>query len=150
MLEIIGILAFVLAIIGGFKLMEYGMTYLDDYFEDFDNLLPFISFLVIFLGILILINMLGKVVKKMIDLTLLGGVDNFAGAIIGIAKWAIGLSIVLWLTHHYGIELPGQNEDLVLYPFLTDLAPNVIESAGGILPFAEELFDSIKDLISPI
>ncbi len=150
MLEIIGILAFVLAIIGGFKLMEYGMTYLDDYFEDFDNLLPFISFLVIFLGILILINMLGKVVKKMIDLTLLGGVDNFAGAIIGIAKWAIGLSIVLWLTHHYGIELPGQNEDLVLYPFLTDLAPNVIESAGVILPFAEELFDSIKDLISPI
>ena len=150
MLEIIGILAFVLAIIGGFKLMEYGMTYLDDYFEDFDNLLPFISFLVIFLGILILINMLGKVVKKMIDLTLLGGVDNFAGAIIGIAKWAIGLSIVLWLTHHYGIELPGQNEDLVLYPFLTDLAPNVIESAGGVLPFAEELFDSIKDLISPI
>ena len=71
MLEIIGILAFVLAIIGGFKLMEYGMTYLDDYFEDFDNLLPFISFLVIFLGILILINMLGKVVKKMIDVILL-------------------------------------------------------------------------------
>ena len=150
LLEIIGIFAFVLAIIGGFKLMELGMTYLEGYFEGFNNLLPFISFLIIFLAILILINMLGKVVKKMVDLTLLGGVDKFAGAIIGIAKWAIGLSIVLWLTHYFGIELPGQNEELVLYPFLTELAPNVIESAAVILPFAEELFDSIKDLISPI
>ena len=35
LLEIVGILAFVLGIIGGFKLMELGMTYLDDYFEDF-------------------------------------------------------------------------------------------------------------------
>ena len=72
--------------------MEYGMTLLDQYFEDFDNLLPFISFLIIFLAILLLVNMLGKVVKKMVDMTLLGGVDRFAGAIVGIAKWAIGLS----------------------------------------------------------
>lgn len=150
LLEIIGIIAFILAIIGGFKLMEFGMSYLDDYFEEFDNLLPFISFLVIFVGILLLINLIGKVVKKMVDMTLLGGVDKFAGAIIGIAKWAIGLSIVLWLTNNFGIELPGQKEPLVLYPFLKDLAPNVIEGASFVLPFAEELFDSIKDLISPV
>lgn len=126
------------------------MSYLDDYFEEFDNLLPFISFLVIFIGILLLINLLGKVVKKMVDMTLLGGVDKFAGAVIGIVKWAIGLSIVLWLTNNFGIALPGQNEELVLYPFLKDLAPNVIEGAAFVLPFAEELFDSIKDLISPV
>lgn len=44
LLEIFGVLAFVLAIIGGFKLMETGMVYLSEYFEDFDQLLPFISF----------------------------------------------------------------------------------------------------------
>jgi len=126
------------------------MIYLDDYLDGFDNLLPYISFLVIFLAILLLINLLGKVVKNMVDLTLLGGVDKFAGAVVGIAKWAIGLSIILWLTSNYGIDLPGQNEELVLYPFLTDLAPKIIESASFIMPFAEELFDSIKELIAPI
>ena len=150
LLEIVGILAFVLGIIGGFKLMELGMSYLDEYFEDFDHLLPFISFLVIFLGILLLVNLLGKAVKKMLDMTLLGGVDKFAGAIVGIAKWAIGLSIILWLTHHFGIELPGQDEDLVLYPYLTDLGPNLIQSLSVVLPFAEEMIDSIKELVSPI
>lgn len=130
--------------------MELGMTYLDEYFEDFDHLLPFISFLVIFLGILLLVNLVGKAVKKMVDMTLLGGVDKFAGAIVGIAKWAIGLSIILWLTHHFGIELPGQDEDLVLYPYLTDLGPNLIQSLSVVLPFAEEMIESIKELVSPV
>jgi membrane protein required for colicin V production len=150
LLEVVGILAFVLGIIGGFKLMELGMTYLDDYFEDFDHLLPFISFLVIFLGILLLVNLLGKAVKKVVDMTLLGGVDKFAGAVVGMAKWAIGLSLILWLTDNFGIRLPGQDEDLVLYPYLAELGPNLIKSLSVILPFAEEMVESIKELISPV
>ena len=150
LLEIVGILAFVLGIIGGFKLMELGMTYLRDYMDGMDHLLPFVSFLIIFLGILLLVNLIGKAVKKMVDMTLLGGVDKFAGAVVGIAKWGIGLSIVLWLTHHFGIELPGQDEDLVLYPYLTDLGPNLIQSMSVVLPFAEEMIDSIKELVSPV
>lgn len=150
LLEVVGILAFVLAIIGGFKLMEFGMTLLADYFEDFGNLLPFISFILIFLAIILLVNMLGKAVKKVIDMTLLGGVDKFAGAVVGMAKWAIGLSIVLWLTQNFGIELPGQDEELVIYPYLTELAPNIIESLSVVMPFAEEMIQSIRELISPV
>lgn len=150
LLELFGILAFVLAIIGGFKLMELGMSYLSDYLEGVDHLLPFISFLVIFIAIILLVNMLGKLVKKMVDMTLLGGVDKFAGAIIGIVKWAIGLSIILWLTLNFGIELPGQDEELVLYPFLADLGPNIISALDVVLPFAEEMLESIKELISPV
>jgi len=150
LLELFGILAFVLAIIGGFKLMELGMSYLSEYLEGVDHLLPFISFLVIFIAIILLVNMLGKLVKKMVDMTLLGGVDKFAGAIVGIVKWAIGLSIILWLTLNFGVELPGQDEELVLYPFLADLGPNIISALDVILPFAEEMLESIKELISPV
>ena len=150
LLEIIGILAFVLAIVGGFKLMQLGITYLKDYFEGIDHLLPFISFIIIFLAIILLINMLGKVVKKMIDMTLLGGVDKFAGALVGMVKWAIGISIILFLTINFGIELPGQDEDLVLYPFMVDLGPNIISALDVVLPFAEEMLESIKELLSPL
>jgi membrane protein required for colicin V production len=150
LLEIFGILAFVLAIIGGFKLMELGMTYLSEYFDGIDNLLPFISFLVIFIAIILLVNLFGKLVKKMVDMTLLGGVDKFAGAIVGIVKWAIGLSIILWLTNNFGIELPGQDEELVLYPFLAELGPSLITALDVVLPFAEEMLESIKELISPV
>lgn len=150
LLEIFGVLAFVLAIIGGFKLMEVGMVYLSEYFDFVDQLLPFISFIIIFLAIILLVNMLGKLLKKAIDLTLLGGFDKFAGAILGLVKWAIGVSILLWLVNNFGIELLGQNEDLALYPFLTELGPRIISSLDVILPFAKEMLESIKELLSPV
>jgi len=130
--------------------MELGMTYLSAYFDGIDHLLPFISFLVIFIAIILLVNLFGKLVKKMVDMTLLGGVDKFAGAIVGIVKWAIGLSIILWLTNNFGIELPGQDEELVLYPFLAELGPSLITALDVVLPFAEEMLESIKELISPV
>ena len=150
LLEIVGILAFVLAIVGGFKLMERGMSYLSGYFDDFGHLLPFISFIFIFVAIILLVNIFGKLLKKMIDMTLLGGFDKFAGAVVGIIKWAIGLSIILWLTFHFGVELPGQHEALVLYPFLARLGPNLIASLNTVLPFAQEMLESVKALISPV
>jgi len=130
--------------------MELGMTYLSEYFDGIDHLLPFISFLVIFIAIILLVNLFGKLVKKMVDMTLLGGVDKFAGAIVGIVKWAIGLSIILWLTNNFGIELPGQDEELVLYPFLAELGPSLITALDVVLPFAEDMLESIKELISPV
>lgn len=150
LIELIGIVAFVLAIIAGFKLMEVGMVYLDQYIEGFNELLPFLSFIIIFLAIIILINMLGKLLKKMIDMTILGGFDSIAGAIVGIAKWAIGVSILLWLCNNFGFELPGQNEELVLYPYLAELGPNIIASLDAVLPFAQDMLDSIKELLSPV
>lgn len=150
LIEVIGIVAFVLAIIAGFKLMEMGMTILAEYIEGYTELLPFLSFIIIFLGIILLINMLGKLLKKMIDMTILGGFDKAAGAVVGLLKWAIGVSILLWLCLNFGVALPGQEEDLVLYPFLAELGPNLIASLDSVLPFAQDMLDSIKEMLSPV
>lgn len=148
LLEIIAVLAFVLAIIGGFKLMEVGVTFLSAYLENYGQLLPFISFILLFLLIILLINMLGKALKKVIDMTLLGGLDRFAGAVLGLLKWGLGVSILLWLLFHFGIRLPGQDEAHVLYPFLVEVGPNLIDRLSSLLPFASELIANMKDLIS--
>ena len=150
LIELIGIIAFVVAIIAGFKLMEVGITILTDYIEGYSELLPFLSFLIIFLAIILLINMLGRLLKKMIDMTLLGGFDKAAGGIVGLVKWAIGVSILLWLCVNFGIELPGEDEELVLYPFLVELGPNIIAKLDAVLPFAQDMLDSIKELLSPV
>lgn len=150
LIEVIGIVAFVLAIIAGFKLMEVGITILSEYIDGYSELLPFISFIVIFLAIILLINMLGKLLKKMIDMTILGGFDRAAGAVVGLLKWAIGVSILLWLCLSFGVELPGQEEELILYPFLAELGPNLISKLDAVLPFAQDMLDSIKEMLSPV
>ena len=90
-MEIVSILAFILAIIGSFKLLQEGMTFMQEQFDVSGKLLPYLTFIIIFILIILVVNLLGKALKKILDMTLLGSFDNLAGAVIGLFKWASGL-----------------------------------------------------------
>jgi len=148
LLEIVAIIAFILAIIGGFKLLHLGMDFLDQYFNIRGDLLPYISFILIFIVIIIGINLLGRALKKVIDLTLLGAVDKLAGLLLSVLKWAFGLSVILWLTNTFGISLPDEwIEGAILYPLILPLAPKVVDLFSSFMPFAQDLFDLIKNML---
>lgn len=147
-MELATILAFVLAIIGGFKLLHWGMGLLDQYFEINGNLLPYVAFILIFVGIVLLVNLIGKLLKKVLDMTLLGSLDAFAGGLVGLLKWTFGVSIILWLTTNVGLLIPTQYiNDSLLYPYIVNVAPTVIEYVAIIWPLAEDLFHPIKELV---
>ncbi len=146
-IEVIAILAFILAIIGGFKLLHVGMEYLSKVYDGFGSLLPFVSFIIIFILIIILVNILGKALKKVIDWTPLGAVDSIAGAAVGILKWALGLSILFWLFDAFGFNFP---EALVknskIYPQIQQIAPKLGEVIVNVFPSTESFFNSLKEL----
>ncbi|MEM6523093.1 MAG: CvpA family protein [Bacteroidota bacterium] len=148
LLEAIAVLSFVLAIIGGFRLMHWGMSVLSERFDLNGQILPYISFLLIFVSIVIAVNLLGKFLKTILDMTLLGSIDNLAGALLAILKWAFGISILLWLSNSFGISVEGSwtNNSLIL-PYLLTLAPKVVDLVSEVLPFASDLFDSITELV---
>lgn len=149
-MEIVSVLALFLGILGAFKLLHFGMDWLDEYFEISGQLLPFVSFILLFIGIVILVNLLGKSVKKILDMALLGGFDSLAGAIIGIIKWAFGLSLLVWLSESFNV---GPSEEItessIFYPFIETMAPNVLDFLSGILPFANGLIESIEEMLGP-
>jgi len=146
-MELVGIIALVLAVLGAFRLLQAGMEFLNNYIPEYSNFIPFIAFIGIFIGILILVNLIGKFTKKFLDLTILGAFDNFAGAIIGIFKWAFLVSIVLWLSLQVNLTIPDRlTEKSYLYPYILDFAPTVGNYISAIFPFASDLFESIKEL----
>ena len=149
MMEVIAILAFILAIIGSFKLLHAGMDFLDRHFEISGKLLPYIAFIVIFIVIIILVNMLGKWIKKLLDMTLLGSFDNVAGAIIGILKWAFGISVLIWITISFDVNLSEKwSEGALLYPWVEAFAPKVVQWISSVFPFLEGLYDMVREMLS--
>lgn len=148
LLEVIAILAFILAIIGGFKLLHLGMDLLSEHFNIAGKLLPYIAFIVIFILIILMINLLGKLLKKVVDLTLLGPIDSMAGAVLSVLKWAFGLSVIFWLSSSFGLDLPEEwTVDSVLYPYLLSFAPKAAGYFAAVVPFAHDLFDMIKGML---
>ena len=149
-IEVIGIAALVIAVIGGFKLLHTGIAFLNTHFGNFSHLVPYIAFILIFLIILVLINLLGRTIKKALDLTLLGSLDNFAGALLGVLKWGIAVSILLWLTHLVGFRIPEETQQAsFIYPYIEPLGPKTIAVISSFIPFTGDLIAAIKDLIEP-
>ena len=148
-MELVGIIALILAVMGAFKLLHTGIEFLSKYIPEYSNFIPFIAFIGIFIGILILVNMLGRMIKKFLDLTMLGAFDSIAGALIGIFKWAFLVSIVLWLSLQVNLVIPSAlTDNSILYPRIVNLAPMVGEYISAIFPFTSDLFESIKDLFN--
>ena len=146
-MELVSILAFILAIIGGFKLLHIGIEVLQDQFNLTGRLVPYLAFLLIFIGIILLMNILGRVVKKAIDMTLLGSVDNFAGSLMGALKWAFGLSVLIWIFNYFQINpLDMSTRESPVYAFVEGFAPKVVEYIAIVLPFADGAFGSIEQI----
>jgi membrane protein required for colicin V production len=145
LLEIVSLIALILAIVGAFKLLDYGMEVLQPYFQNWEQALPIISFIFLFIAILLIVNLIGKIVKKILDMTLLGWLDNFAGAVIGLLKWAFGVSLVLWMGESIEISVSEEMaEGTYIYPIVASIAPFVVDLISGYIPFIQDVFDQLK------
>jgi membrane protein required for colicin V production len=146
-MEVVSILALIIAVIGSFKLLQQGMTFMQDNFELSGRLLPYLTFMILFIIIIILVNLAGKGLKKMLDMTLLGSFDNIAGAIIGIFKWAFGLSVLIWIFNYFQINpIEKYVEEAVVYPMVASFAPTVVDYISVIIPFAKDMFSTIEEV----
>ncbi len=149
MLEIVAIAAFVLAVIGGFKLLDITMNIVSSFYGGFGTFLPVVAFFLIFVLVILVVNLAGKVLKKVIDWTPLGFLDNVAGAAVGIFKWALAISILLWVGSTAGFELPKSSvEKTKIYPVVVEVAPKVGVWIGSVFPPFKDLMDTVAGLFS--
>lgn len=71
--------------------------YLNNWFSTDSALMPVISFAVIFIIILIILSILGRLISKLFEIAMLGWLDKLAGLLFSIVKTALLLSILIYL-----------------------------------------------------
>ena len=148
LLEVIGIFALFLAVILGFKLLDWGIGLWAEYSEDYNKFIPYIAFLVIFIGTLLLLNLVGTILKRALDFTPFGMVDNAAGAMIGFVKWAFAMSLFFWFAANLDVQVPqDMAKGTYIYPLILTFAPSLIDIFTSLLPFTRQFIDSVKSLI---
>lgn len=140
LMEILSLTAIVLGIMGGFKLMGQAMLMLKDSFDINSQALPYIAFAVVFLIIVILVSWVGKLIKKSIDKSFLGNIDQAAGALTGVLKMTFLLSVALWIISSLSIHLPDTwTNSSWLYPIVAGFAPKVMSWIGEIIPVFKDI-----------
>lgn len=141
LMELISLVAVILGVFLGFKLMGAVMILLEENFNADRNTLPYISFGVVFIAVVILVRWLGKSVKDSMDKSFLGTMDQVMGAGLGAFRILFVASIVLWIVDSLRISLPDSwTNDSWLYPFTARLAPGFANWLGQFIPLFREIF----------
>lgn len=145
-LEVASLLAFVLGVVGGLALLNDAIPLVRNYVGEAFGLLPLVSFVLVFAAIGWGVHLLSSFLKTAIHLTPLGVLDNLGGALSGVLKWVLGLSLLL-----HGIGLAGLNlisphmvaESQVL-PWVRQATPVALELVGLVMPFASTLLERLR------
>ena len=141
LMELITLFGLILGILGGFKLMGHAMLLLDERFNINEKVLPYLSFAVVFVVIIIIVSLIGKMIQSSLDKTFLGSADKFAGAALGILKMTFMVSVVIWILDALQITfLDTMGEGSLLYGMIASVAPNVTAWIAELIPAFRDIF----------
>ena len=112
--------------------------------------IPFLSFLIVFLGVALLVSLVGRLLNKSFQIAMLGWVNRLAGLILYLLIYLIILSILFFYIQHLSI-LNSQNfSDSKFYPVIENLGPGVINNVGKIIPLFKDMFNELQIFFSGV
>lgn len=103
-IEITSLAAFILGLFFAFYFSNFTARILKQYFTIDEKYMAAISFIVTFIGVLFIVLALGKILEKFIDILLLGFVNKLAGAVFGVLKGALFLSILIFVINYFNLS----------------------------------------------
>jgi len=140
LLSLFTLLGIFLGVLGGFKLMGWAMVVLGDRFNVDQKVLPYFAFGIVFVGIVIVVSLIGRMIKLSLDKSFLGRVDEAAGAMLGIVKTVFMLSVALWILDSLKVNMEPWRKGSWLYPRVAAFAPALANWIGKLIPVFKDVF----------
>jgi len=124
--------AFGLGVWGGINFSDMVAGKLKESFHWDSPYLPVVSFAITFLAIVILIYFIAKLVQRMVEGMALGAFNKISGAIFGALKFAMVMSVVIFMIDAMEESYPmisfKTKEESLLYKPVGKIAPALIPS----------------------
>ena len=96
-LALFSIIAFIIGLAAALKLSAAVAVYLQQQVSIEGRWLPFLSFALVFIAVVLLVNWGGKLIEKSFELALLGWANKLAGVVLFITLYTIIFSIFIFL-----------------------------------------------------
>ncbi len=123
--ELFSLAALVVGIYAAVYFSDYAARFLIENFAMNEDYVPIISFIITFIGVVIIVYFVGKLLEKLVNMVALGVLNKLGGAAFGILKAAVFLSIVIMLINSLDNKwIPKEKKkESVLYAPVAGIAP---------------------------
>lgn len=149
-LAFFSIIAFVIGLAAALKLSAIAAVYLKDSISVSAKWLPFISFVLVFFVVVLLVRWGGKLIEKSFQIVLLGWLNKLGGIIFYAALYIIILSFFLFYAEKLHLVQSAAIQSSKTYPFLQPLGPKLIDGLGKIIPVFKDVFSELESFFTGI
>lgn len=149
-LEITSLLGLIIGIFGAYFITKNYGLFLGEWFNWEDHYLKIVTFVLSFIAIVIFINIVGKVITKVLDYAALGVVNQIFGGVFGALKVALILSILLMVFNVVNDKTPLIDKTIldtsIFYPYLNEFSDFVWPQLVELTADNQDVLDKIPSL----
>lgn len=147
---VFSIIAFIIGLAAALKLSAVVAVYLEKNVSVPGKWLPVISFALVFLMVVVLVNWGGKIIEKSFEMAFLGWANKLAGAALYALLYTIIFSILLFYAEKIQLLKPETFTASATWPYIKPWGPQVIDSFGKIIPLFKDVFASLENFFENI
>jgi membrane protein required for colicin V production len=112
--------------------------------------LPFISFALVMIVVVILIRLGATALQKMAELLLLGWLNKLAGVVLYAVLYILVLSVLLFFAEKLHLLDANSIATSKVYGFIQPWGPRTIDGIGKLIPLFSDMFESLTDFFETV
>lgn len=109
-----------------------------------------ISYIVLFLGVVLLVRTIASAIEASLKLAMLGLVNRLAGGLLYVFLGAVIWSTFLWIFNQLHAITPETLAASKTYKWFSPIAPWVFDHIGKVLPFAKNIFADLQHFFGTV
>jgi membrane protein required for colicin V production len=133
-IELASLIGLVLGIIAAYYFADNVQGFIKDYFSMKEQTSRIIAYIAIFLAVVLIVYLIGKMMEGLIDIVAMGWLNKLLGAIIGLAKGIVLVCIILFIFEktdtRQKVITPQVKEGSMFYQPLMQLVNFIVPKDG--------------------
>ena len=148
LIAVFSFLGIVVGLAAAIKLSATVADHLKDSVRVSSQWLPILSFLLVFIGVVILIRWVANIIQAAMDMAMLGWINKIGGAALYIIIFTAVYSVFLFYGTSAHILSPHAISASTTYPYIKPWGPTVINGFGKIIPLFRDMFVKLENFFS--
>ena len=147
---VFSLLAIIIGLAAAIKLSAVVAGWIGKAVKVSEQWLPVISFVIVFLIVVLMVRWGANAVQRMAETIMLGWANRIGGVILYIAIYITGFSIILFYAEQIKIIQPATIDKSVSYSFIQPWGPKAINGIGSMIPFFKNMFSELEEFFGNV
>ena len=143
-IALFSIIAFILGLAAALKLSAVVAVYLGTATSVSMKWLPVISFILVFVLVIFLVQLGAKLIEKTFELALLGWLNRLGGVLLYIFLYTLFFSLFLFYADRLDVFEKTTIAASKVYPVVQPFGPKIIDGLGVLVPIFKNMFIELE------